>query len=86
MHTSKAKLPADEVEDFERSCFERNRDPKEFNVQVVERTPVGGGHIERTVSVSCGQITRDYDGSSGTNWNTEFENDLSAQVFGHADG
>lgn len=86
MHVSKAALPADEVEDFERSCYERNRDPKEFVVQVVERTPIGGGQIERTITVSCGQITRPYNGSSGTNWNVEFGNDLSAQVFGPAEG
>lgn len=85
MSTSKAALPADEIEDFERACFERSRDPKEFVVQAVERTPVNGGHIERTITVSCGEVSREYDGSSGTNWNVEFENDLSAQAFGTAD-
>ena len=78
-------FPQDEQEDFRSSCKRWRKSPDEFLVKAeVDDPPAGPATpIQRdvlVVHVPTGKARR-YTASSGTNWNSKFDDDLQAVYF-----
>ncbi|MGR2662420.1 hypothetical protein ACUXVY_12585 [Chromobacterium haemolyticum] len=80
------ELPSDEKQDFLDSCHRFGVHRDDFNIYFDEGLPIGGviGHFKREVHIQLIRtgVGKVYQAGWRTNWNAEFEADLSSGFFG----